>query len=213
MQKSKSKSPPRWGLERGLYRSGVNLICGVDEAGRGPLAGPVVAAAVIFPPAMFISGVDDSKRLSPSKRNLLYRRILGSSLEVGVGIIGPDYIDQHNILRASLEAMRLAVESLTVNPKLILVDGNRSIPDMDLVQRTIISGDRKCHAIASASIVAKVTSDLLMVELHRFYPQYDFFNNKGYPTPAHAEGLRRFGPCPIHRKSFKFHHTRLTDWP
>jgi ribonuclease HII len=211
--KSNSKSLPQWELERDLYRSGVKFICGVDEAGRGPLAGPVVAAAVIFPDGLFISGVDDSKKLSPKKRHLVCGGILRSSLEVGVGIVGPGYIDQHNILKASLEAMRLAVESLTVNPKLILVDGNRSIPGTDLPQRTVISGDRKCHAIAAASIVAKVTRDLLMMELHRFYPQYDFAKNKGYPTPAHGEGLRRFGPCPIHRKSFKFHHTRLTDWP
>jgi len=190
----------------------VDFICGVDEAGRGPLAGPVVAAAVIFPAGVFISGVDDSQRLSPNKRNLLHKRILGSSLGIGVGIVGPDYIDAHNILQGSLEAMRLAVGQLTVRPKLILVDGNRPLPDTDLPQRTVVSGDRKCHAIAAASIVAKVTRDLIMVELHRFDPQYGFANNKGYPTAGHAEALRRFGPSPTHRKSFKLHNAKLTDW-
>lgn len=212
MSKFNSESPPLWGLERGLYHSGVNLICGVDEAGRGPLAGPVVAAAVIFPEGLFVRGVDDSKRLSPKKRNLLYGQILRSSLEVGVGIMGPDYIDRHNILKASLEAMRLAVANLTVGPKLVLVDGNRPIPGINLPQKTVVCGDRSCHAIASASIIAKVTRDLIMMELHRFYPEYDFARNKGYPTPAHGEALLRFGPCPIHRMSFKFRDMRLTDW-
>lgn len=212
MRKPKSKSPPLWGLEKCLYRSGVNLVCGVDEAGRGPLAGPVAAAAVIFPRGMFVNGVDDSKKLSPKKRHFLYRRILRSSLEAGVGIVGPDYIDRHNILKASLEAMRMAVESLTVKPKLVLVDGNHPIPDIDLPQRAVIAGDRKSHAVAAASILAKVTRDLIMVELDSLYPEYDFANNKGYPTPAHGEALLRFGPCPIHRKSFRLRQRKLIDW-
>ncbi len=189
-------------LEEELRALGFKHIAGVDEAGRGPLAGPVVAAAVIFPPEVFIPGVDDSKRLSPDKRERLYPQIVTRALAFGLGETDVETIDQINIFYASLQAMRKAVEALPLSPDLLLVDGNRPIPKMKVEQRAIIGGDTKCFSIACASILAKVTRDRIMEVYEVLYPGYGFSRNRGYGTLLHREALKRLGPCEIHRRSF-----------
>ncbi len=184
------------------YEQGVDLICGVDEAGRGPLAGPVVAAAVIMPRDCFIPWVNDSKKLSEKKRELLYKEIVTCAVSVGLGIIGPETIERINILNATKLAMRQAVEALSTTPGHILIDGNFTVPDLALPQQAIIKGDSKSYTIAAASIVAKVTRDRLMQELHDKYPAYNLAKNKGYGTKEHISAIKSHGMSPIHRGSF-----------
>ena len=190
-------------LESNLWRKGFRTVAGVDEVGRGPLAGPVVAACVVLPQDFSVSGVDDSKKLTPRKREKLFDQILENALEVGIGIVGEKAIDAMNILNASLKAMFKAVQKLKNVPEFILVDGNQRIPNLPLPQMPVIKGDSKSLSIAAASIVAKVTRDRIMLKYHEEYPEFCFADHKGYGTRAHVEALKAFGPCRIHRRSFK----------
>ena len=187
--------------ERELWASGIERICGVDEAGVGPLAGPVVAAAVVFPPGVGLKGVDDSKKLLPERRERLALEIRERAVSWAVAIVEPDEIDRLNIYRASLAAMGRAVDGLSIKPQHILIDARR-IPGCDLPQEPIVGGDALCHAIAAASILAKTARDALMRDYESVYPGYGFAEHKGYTTAAHRDALRKLGPCPIHRKSF-----------
>jgi len=191
-----------WVYENGARKAGYSMIAGIDEAGRGPLAGPVVSAAVILPFSLQVAGVDDSKKLTPSKRNFLYHQIQKEAVSIGIGIVGPETIDRINILQASLHAMALAVTRLNHPPDYLLIDGIFEI-ECNLPQEAIPKGDSKSISVAAASIVAKVTRDRIMEKYHRQYPQYGFDRHKGYPTKAHKEALRRFGCCTIHRRTFK----------
>lgn len=188
-------------IEREYWRSGTVSVAGVDEAGRGPLAGPVVAAAVIFPPEHFIEGVRDSKLLTEDEREELYARIVAEASAYGIGIVQPEVIDQINILQATYRAMHEAIRSLSVEPSLLLVDGNRFL-DMGIPFRTIVDGDALSFSIAAASIIAKVTRDRLMMAYDAQFPGYGFAQHKGYATPQHREAIRRLGLCEIHRRSF-----------
>lgn len=178
-----------------------SYICGIDEAGRGPLAGPVVAGAVILPKGKRILYVNDSKKLSEKKREMLYDVILNEAVSVGVGIVSPERIDEINILNATYEAMREAINNLTVKPDILLNDAV-TIPDVDIEQVPIIKGDAKSLSIASASIIAKVTRDRLMYHYDELYPEYGFAKHKGYGTKLHTDVLKEIGSCPIHRKTF-----------
>ncbi len=178
-----------------------NYICGIDEAGRGPLAGPVVAGAVILPSDEEILYLNDSKKLSEKRREALYTEIMEKAVAVGVGIIGPERIDEINILRATYEAMRQAVSKLSVKPDILLNDAV-TIPEVDIRQVPVIKGDAKSVSIAAASIIAKVTRDRMMAEYDEAMPGYGFGKHKGYGTKAHIESLKRLGPCPIHRRTF-----------
>lgn len=185
-----------------LYSENNNkLVCGVDEAGRGPLAGPVCAAAVIMPYGIIIDGVNDSKKLTEKKRELLFDTIKEKSLCYGIAFSDEKEIDEVNILNATFLAMKRAVKSLKIQPDLILVDGNR-LPDFDIPAKAIIKGDSLSHSIACASILAKVTRDRLMKELSKKYPEYGFEKHKGYGTKAHYEAIKANGVCEIHRKTF-----------
>lgn len=177
------------------------VICGIDEAGRGPLAGPVAAGAVILPEDSDLLYINDSKKLSAHRREELYDRIRSEAIAWNVGLVGPERIDEINILQATYEAMRLAVEGLRVQPDVLLIDAVH-IPGMKLPQVSVIKGDARCYSIAAASILAKVTRDRLMLEYDRQYPEYGFSSHKGYGTAAHIAALRQYGPCPIHRRSF-----------
>jgi len=190
-------------LEQTLHDRGFEAICGVDEVGRGPLAGPVVAAAVILPLEIKIEGLDDSKKLTPTRRDALFDEIVQRSLPCAVGIIDHETIDTINILQASLRAMRKAVIDLEKLPDVILVDGNAAIPNLSQPQFTVVGGDRRCQAIAAASVIAKVTRDRIMDRYETLYPSFSFATHKGYPTPAHLRELEEHGPCDIHRKTFK----------
>lgn len=184
-----------------LTYAACGLICGIDEAGRGPLAGPVAAGAVILPEDCEILYLNDSKKLSEKRREELYEEITEKAVSFGVGIVGPDRIDEINILQATYEAMRQAVSKLSVVPGLLLNDAV-TIPGMEIPQVPIIKGDAKSVSIAAASILAKVTRDRMMRDYEELFPEYGFAKHKGYGTKAHIEALRRFGPCPIHRASF-----------
>ena len=175
---------------------------GVDEAGRGPLAGPVVAAAVILPEGFNTRGLDDSKKLTHAQRTALLDRIVTSALAFAIGIVHHEEIDRINILRASLRAMEIAVNTLDRKPDFLLIDGNQRT-SLLIPQETVIKGDSRCCSIAAASIVAKVRRDKLMDEYHEIYPQYNFRSHKGYPTKEHLDAIRKYGPCPIHRRSFR----------
>lgn len=181
-------------------------ICGIDEVGRGPLAGPVVAGAVILPKDHTILYLNDSKKLSEKKRELLYDEIMEHAVATGIGMVGPARIDEINILQATYEAMRMAIENLQVKPDVLLNDAV-TIPEVEIPQVPIIKGDAKSISIAAASIIAKVTRDRLMKEYDQVIPGYDFAGNKGYGTKAHLEGLRRLGPSPIHRRTFIRNYT------
>lgn len=181
--------------------AGDLIYCGIDEAGRGPLAGPVVAAAVIMPRNSKILYVNDSKKLSEKKREELYSQICDEALSFGVGLIDAAEIDRINILQATYAAMRQAIEKLTLSPEHIVIDAVR-IPGVSIPQSPIIKGDAKCYSIAAASIIAKVTRDHIMREYDSMYPGYGFAKNKGYGSAAHIEAIRQIGPCAIHRKSF-----------
>lgn len=187
-------------FERQFCENGY--ICGVDEVGRGPLAGPVVAAAVIFPKGAAIPYVNDSKKLTESKREALFNHIMCEAISVGFGSVDNNKIDKINILQATFEAMKQAVSELNVKPDIILVDGNKTIPDMDIKQQAVIKGDAKSFSIAAASIVAKVIRDRYMKEMDNKYPMYDFASNKGYGSQKHLLGIKEFGISPIHRKTF-----------
>jgi len=190
-------------LECVLWNSGIRHIAGADEVGVGPLAGPVVAAAVVFPPGTFISRVDDSKRLSPQVRREVVRTIRQRALGIGVGLAEVAEIDELNVYHAGLLAMRRAVENLPLRPDHLLVDA-REIPGLSMPQNKFSKGDGLSFSIAAASIVAKTYRDQLMVELGQTYPQYGLDRNKGYGTREHQEAIRRHGPCAIHRKSYTF---------
>ena len=192
---------PDYSYERRIWKIG-KLPAGVDEAGRGPLAGPVVAAAVILPKECEINGLNDSKKLSHQKREILYHQIKAVAVSIGVGIIEPDEIDRINILRAALLAMEIAVKKLNPKPDFLLIDGNIRT-SLLIPQQAVIGGDSTCNSIAAASIIAKVARDLIMDDYHNIHPEYNFKKHKGYPTKEHFEALRKFGPCPIHRKTFK----------
>ena len=180
---------------------GLQFVAGVDEAGRGPLAGPVLAAAVILQPGSTIEGVNDSKKLTERQRNLLFDRILSSALTVGIGSASPEQIDRINILQATRQAMLDAVHQLTPLPDALLIDGITPIAS-PIPQQTIKQGDSRSASIAAASIIAKVTRDRLMMDYDRQYPQYGFSRHKGYGSAEHLAALRQHGPCPIHRTSF-----------
>ena len=190
-------------LESDLWRKGFRTVAGVDEVGRGPLAGPVVAACVVFPQDFFLPEVNDSKKVTAKKRERLFDQILDTAREVGIGIVGEKTIDAMNILNASLKAMFKAVQKLKNVPEFILVDGNQRIPNLQLPQMPVIKGDSKSLSIAAASIVAKVTRDRIMLKYHEEYPEFCFADHKGYGTRTHMEALKVFGPCRIHRRSFK----------
>ena len=187
-----------WEIEDSL---GLQVICGVDEAGRGPLAGPVCAAAVILPEHLQIPGLTDSKKLTDKKRRELFPIIQEQAIAYGIGLASESEIDEINILQATFLAMRRALDQLSVRPEIALIDGNRET-DFGLPVKTVVKGDSLSANIAAASILAKVTRDNLMVELAEKYPEYGFEIHKGYGTKAHYEALGTYGPCPIHRRSF-----------
>ena len=189
--------------EARLWHAGFHLVAGIDEAGRGPLAGPVVAAAVIFPIGTFIEGIDDSKRLSPRRREYLFDLIQEKALCLGIGKCSPEEIDDINILQASLKAMRRAVEKLSEAPDHLLIDGRWELPGYEGSQEALVKGDSRCFSVAAASIIAKVTRDRIMREYHATFPQYGFDRHKGYPSKAHREAIKKYGYCDIHRRSFK----------
>jgi ribonuclease HII len=187
--------------ERRLWRDGIEVVAGVDEAGVGPMAGPVVAAAVIFSPEFFIRGVHDSKQLSPEKREELYPIIRDRAVAVGVGLADVAEIDRLNIYHATVLATIRAIQSLTLQPQHVLVDGRRN-PSLKIPQTAIVGGDRKSFCIAAASIIAKVERDRMMCELDSRYPGYGFAAHKGYCTADHLAAVGRLGPSPVHRSSF-----------
>jgi len=198
------RAGPGIALEESL-RSGGLHVAGIDEAGRGPLAGPVVAAAVIFPPGTFIPGVDDSKKLTPAERARLVELVTSSALAFGVGTVESDIIDNINILNASFLAMDRAVAALSVRPGHLIVDGNLFRPGRatsGIPVTTVVGGDARCFSVAAASIVAKVTRDRLMEEHDRRFPGYGFARNKGYGTPEHRAAILRLGLTPLHRRTF-----------
>ena len=187
--------------EQALHAEGIRLICGIDEAGRGPLAGPVCAAACILPAGLELPGLNDSKKLSEKKREALYEIITREAAAWAVCLVDEKTIDEINILQATFRAMRGAVAGLSLRPDLCLVDGNRD-PGLELPTRTVVKGDSSCACIAAASILAKVTRDRIMLELDRQYPGYGFAVHKGYGTKAHYAALDQYGVSPIHRKTF-----------
>jgi ribonuclease HII len=193
---------PKDYFETMYYRRGFQRIAGIDEVGRGPLAGPVVAAAVILPREGIHQELFDSKQLSPQKRDELYGVILSEALEVGIGIVGQETIDHLNILEATLEAMALAVKNLHLAPDFLLVDGLQG-PRLPIPQKPIPKGDQLSNSISAASIIAKVTRDRLMEEYHREYPQYNFARHKGYGTQEHLKAIQTYGICELHRKTFR----------
>ena len=191
-----------WNYEHAAFEESYRLVCGVDEAGRGPLAGPVCAAAVILPPDLEIEGLNDSKKLTDKRRRALYDVITDQAIAYGIAFASEQEIDENNILQATFLAMRRAVEQLAIKPDLALVDGNRE-PDFGAIPvKTIIKGDSLSANIAAASILAKVTRDRYMEEQDKIYPQYGFALHKGYGTQAHYAALREFGACPLHRRTF-----------
>ncbi|MDD6652633.1 MAG: ribonuclease HII [Clostridium sp.] len=187
-------------FENELYNNEINFIAGIDEVGRGPLVGPVVTAAVILPKDFYDERINDSKKLTAKKRELLYDVIMENALSVGIGISSPEVIDEINILNATKKAMIEAINNLSIKPEHLLIDAVKL--DIDIPQTSIIKGDAKSQSIASASIIAKVTRDRMMVELDKKYPMYDFKHNKGYGTKKHIEALYKYGPLKEHRKSF-----------
>ncbi|MCX8057596.1 MAG: ribonuclease HII [Ignavibacteria bacterium] len=188
-------------IEKEFFKKGFELIAGVDEAGRGPLAGPVVAAAVVFDTNISIDGINDSKKLSEKDRIELEKEIKSKALAYSVQVVSVELINQLNILRASLLAMKNAVEELSILPQIVLVDGNFPI-NISIENKPIKKGDAKCFSIAAASILAKNYRDRLMISYSEIYPEYKFHKNKGYPTKEHIEAILKYGPCEIHRKKF-----------
>lgn len=199
-------------IEKNLYEQGIKSICGIDEAGRGPLAGPVVVASVIMPKDSMIEGVNDSKKVSEKKREALYEEIIQEAIAYGVGIINQNEIDRINILNATKEGLTTCIKELENNlkekeseiekPEIILVDALTKIDTDGISYRSIIKGDAKCYSIAAASIIAKVTRDRIMRQWDEVYPEYGFATHKGYGTAKHIAAIKEYGLCPIHRKSF-----------
>lgn len=192
-------------LENKLYQQGIVSICGIDEAGRGPLAGPVVVGAVIMPKDSMLEGVNDSKKISEKKRELLYDQIIEQSISYGVGIVEQREIDAINILNATKKALTLALTELVKKPDYIVVDALNHIDTLGIPYQSIIKGDATCYSIAAASIIAKVTRDRIMRQWDEIYPQYGFSKHKGYGTAAHIKAIKEYGPCPLHRQSFITH--------
>ena len=192
-------------MEKEFYDKGIQYIAGIDEAGRGPLAGPVVVASVIMPKDSMIEGVNDSKKVSEKKREKLYDLILEEAISYGVGIIYQDEIDELNILQATKKGLTIAIEQMETKPNLIMVDALTGIDTLGIPYKSIIKGDAKCYSISAASIIAKVTRDRIMREWDKVYPQYGFEKHKGYGTAAHIAAIKEYGLCPIHRKSFTTH--------
>ena len=190
-----------WTLENEIYAGGVRLLCGVDEAGRGPLAGPVCAAAVILPQNCVIEGLNDSKKLTEKKREALFAVITAAAVSYGIAFATVEEIEEHNILAATFMAMNRAIAKLDPAPELALIDGNRSA-GIEIPSRCVVGGDGKCADIAAASVLAKVTRDRYMLQMAELYPEYGFEKHKGYGTKAHYEAIREYGPSPIHRPSF-----------
>ena len=190
-----------WTLENEIYAGGVKLLCGVDEAGRGPLAGPVCAAAVILPQNCVIEGLNDSKKLTEKKREALFDVICAAAVSYGIAFATVEEIEEYNILGATFMAMNRAVAMLDPVPELALIDGNRNT-GIQIPSRCIVGGDGKCADIAAASVLAKVTRDRYMRQMAELYPQYGFEKHKGYGTKAHYDAIRAYGPSPIHRPSF-----------
>lgn len=190
-----------WELENEIYDAGLELICGVDEAGRGPLAGPVCAAAVILPRGLVIEGLDDSKKLSEKKRDALFDVIKESAISYGIAFASVEEIESMNILSATMLAMNRAISQLDPKPQLALIDGNRN-KKIEIKSQCVVKGDSRCADIAAASILAKVTRDRYMLEMAEKYPEYHFDKHKGYGTKLHYEALREYGPSEIHRMSF-----------
>ena len=194
--------PDLWAFEKKAFEKGFSRIAGIDEAGRGPLAGPVVSAAVILPASLPNIGLIDSKKLTPKKRADFYEKIYEHAVSIGIGIIDPAEIDRINIFQAALLSMAISVKNLMPQPDCLLIDGPFKIPS-NIPQEAIPKGDTLSSSIAAASIVAKVTRDRLMMRYDQEYPQFGFSRHKGYPTRAHKAAIQQFGCCPIHRKSFK----------
>lgn len=205
--------PDLWHFEKAALAKGYKVIAGIDEAGRGPLAGPVVSAAAVLPIDFAVADVTDSKKLTPPRRHALYDQIYNHAAAIGIGIVDPAEIDRINILQAALLSMRMAVENLRPRPDFLLIDGTFPIP-LACDQKPLAKGDGLSVSIAAASIVAKVTRDRLMARYHLDYPQYDFSRHKGYSTRAHREAIKAHGCCPIHRRSFKGvkEHTDSLPW-
>jgi ribonuclease HII len=191
-----------WDFENKARAQGYQFIAGVDEAGRGPLAGPVVAAAVVLPVDANLPGLNDSKKLTPNKREELFPKIKTQAVAYGVDVVDAEVIDEINILQAARLAMKQAVEKLLCDPDLLLIDGNQKI-DLSLKQWAIVKGDAKSFSISAASVLAKVTRDHIMQDYHLQYPQYEFARHKGYGTKLHKGLIAEYGPCPIHRRTFK----------
>lgn len=187
--------------ENAAYEKGYQYVCGVDEAGRGPLAGPVCAAAVILPKGMIIEGVNDSKKLSEKKREALFDVICSSALAYSIAFAEVEEIEEVNILRATMNTMKRAVEGLNIKADFAYIDGN-TMPPVDIDGECIVKGDAKSMSVACASILAKVSRDRLMLKYAEMYPRYSFEKHKGYGTKVHVEALKEYGPCPIHRMSF-----------
>ena len=189
-------------IEEQIYNTGVETICGIDEAGRGPLAGPVVVAAVIMPKDSMLEGVNDSKKVSEKKRETLYEEIINEAIAYGVGIIDQKEIDELNILNATKKGLTTAIKELKVKPQRILVDALNNIDTLGIPYTSIVKGDAKSYSIAAASIIAKVTRDRIMREWDELYPQYGFEKHKGYGTKMHIDAIKEYGLCPLHRLSF-----------
>lgn len=201
MEKEKNRFDEMCRYEKEAYSEGIKYIAGIDEAGRGPLAGPVVAAAVILPENVFISGLNDSKKLNEKQREKLFSEITEKAIAYEVGIVDEKIIDELNILNATKMAMEIAVESLKVKPDLLLIDAV-NLDGLKIPQKSIIKGDSLSVSVAAASIIAKVTRDRLIEEMDSVYPEYGFKKHKGYGTKEHIEAIKKFGICPIHRVSF-----------
>lgn len=193
---------PDYSIEKDIQSKGYELVAGVDEAGRGPLAGPVCAAAVILPENCEIEGLNDSKKLSEKKREALYDVIIEKALSYDIQLVDNKVIDEINILNATMLAMTNAVNSLSVKPNYVIIDGNKVPKQLEIPADYVVKGDAKSMSIAAASILAKVTRDRLMLELDKKYPEYEFARHKGYGTKLHQEKLLEYGPCEIHRKTF-----------
>lgn len=189
-------------IDKEFFDKGVKYIAGIDEAGRGPLAGPVVVASVILPQDSMIEGINDSKKVSEAKREKLYDLIINEAISYGIGIIYQDEIDEINILQATKKGLTEAIKQMEIKPNIIMVDALSGIDTLGIPYKSIIKGDAKCYSVAAASIVAKVTRDRIMREWDKIYPEYGFASHKGYGTAKHIATIKEFGPCPIHRRSF-----------
>lgn len=206
-QQERERLAAMWEWENNYWKQGYRMIAGVDEAGRGPLAGPVVAAAVILPPDFHVEGMNDSKKLTAEERQELRKRIEQQAIRIGVGVVDAEYIDQHNILQATYQAMRIAIQQCQPLVDMVLVDAVK-IPNIEIPQKGLVKGDQRSHSIAAASIIAKTTRDEWMEKEAKVYPEYGFERHKGYGTAEHLAKIKQWGPSPIHRRSF----APLREW-